>query len=302
MTPKASAPFGSEQLLERHFGTATVARGTPTLRLLRRQSAAEEILEKAAQRQSTRRNAPAGETLPPRWRLHAYLKEHATLVDSLMSVVIVLNAVLIGVSLDVWRRWRGWIAVDGVFAFAFLSELAWKIGVLGCRSFFCDRDAKWHIFEAMLAVMAAVEVFLALAQPVNELHDSTDSSSMTLLRVVRLFRVTRIIRVCRFEIFQDLLAMMNGVLAGVQTLFWAVMLIFLPLYAMALVMRETAGQANSDDLGNESFGSVPLSFLMVFRAIVSSDDSDASGKPIFLRLTLQSSWLYGLLYYVVVMS
>lgn len=95
--------------------------------------------------------------------------------------------------------------------------------------------------------------------------------------------------------------MLNGALAGVRTILWAVVVIAVPLYVVALILRETIGR-NPDPLtGSFFFANVPMAFFMIFRTVVGSDDSDDTGRSVFLRIAMHHGFIYGLLYCITMM-
>lgn len=242
-------------------------------------------------------------------RLCPDVRVRILMMDTFMGAVIVVNTLVIGLSLDF--PWSGWIYCDAVFAFLFCFEILWKLSLFGCKGFFTGCDAKWHIMELVLACTATAEVVLAFSGTVDSASGVTPEgeggaktgANVSIFRIVRLFRVGRIVRVCRLEIFQDLMVMINGALAGVKTLFWAMVMIGLPLYGVALLMRQTVGDIYGDDhdSGASAFSNVGWAFFMVFRAVVNNDDSDSTGRPVFLRVALRYGPAYAMIYMITTM-
>jgi len=93
--------------------------------------------------------------------------------------------------------------------------------------------------------------------------------------------------------------MINGMIGGMRTLFCSILLICLPLYAIALVMRESIGEANGSQ--RETFRSVKNSIFTVFRCLVSGDCTDKGGRPLFILVTEEYGWLYGVIYCLTVL-
>jgi len=79
------------------------------------------------------------------------------------------------------------------------------------------------------------------------------------------------------------------------------LLISLPLYAVALVLRETLGNSAGEELGAESFRSIAMSFFTVCRCAMGGECSQEDGKPIFVLLTSAYGWYYGVIYCMVIM-
>lgn len=215
-------------------------------------------------------------------------------LDSIMGIVIVMNCVSMGMSSDLRPGWRGWVAVDAIFAGLFLLEVVIQIRLQGWREYFLGHDCRWHIFEVSLVALAVLEVVLTLLDPVSNQDGNT--SNFSLFRIMRLVRITRLLRVCRLEIFCDLIVMVKGTLGGLKTLLWSTVLISLPLYAVALVFRETLGPLHLQANGAEAFRTVPLSLFTIFRCVVAGECTDHQGRPIFSLIVDYYGWGYGAVY------
>jgi hypothetical protein len=93
--------------------------------------------------------------------------------------------------------------------------------------------------------------------------------------------------------------MVNGVLGGMRTLCWAFILLSMPLYIVAMILRETAGRAvNESDNCSENFANVAVSFFTMFRCVVAGDCTDQDGRPIFLLLSNSQGWEFAAIYIV----
>uniref|UniRef100_A0A7S2P8D9 EF-hand domain-containing protein n=1 Tax=Zooxanthella nutricula TaxID=1333877 RepID=A0A7S2P8D9_9DINO len=217
------------------------------------------------------------------------------MLDSCIGVVIILNTVVLGCSADIAPLWFGWTVIDGIFALIFLAELAIKVRMAGPVAFVRGPGKATTLFEVVLVLLAIFEFTLAVLQ---HGQGSTSGSQLTSpLRAVRLFRVLRVLRVLRLEIFKELKVMIQGMLGGMRTLMWSVIMIVLPVYAMCLVFRETLGNYQEIAHGAaQHFESVPRSFFTVFRCIVIGDCDDAEGRPILLLVTEKHGWIWGALW------
>jgi len=280
----------------------------------------QEVLEFGAMGRQVDRQIP--------W-LHRVTRDRSlqnSLVEASVATIVLLNLAVIGISTDIAKEWRGWIFVNTVFALLFSLESVMKVYLVGAQEFGCGPERLWNVFEAALAMLAILEVALAMVSTSTESH-------LSLLRVVRLARLARVIRICRLEAFSELMMMINGAVGGVKTLLWSIVLISLPLYAVALLMRETLGELqevqfeeqelavstlqNVSDLAAigatgglcrdtrsaaeaaaAAFKTLPWSFFSVFRCVVGQDCSSEDGKPIFLLVTKAYGWGYGLVYCV----
>lgn len=224
----------------------------------------------------------------------------AMLAEGFIGAVILLNALTIGLSLDIHPGSMGWIIVDTLFALVFFVETSTKIYIQGCRTYFFGQDLRWNIFELLLMVGAVLEVVGALALPRrSDVKESTDGLSV--FRVLRLARIARVLRIARIPLFSDLSMIVNGAVGGVRTLCWSFILISVPVYVLAVILRETLGSESGSEHGAENFSSTSLAFFTVFRCIVAADCTTANGKPIFLLVSRRYGWVFAAIYMVAAM-
>lgn len=220
------------------------------------------------------------------------------MLDSALAVLVILNTITIGVSADMSARHPFlWVVIDAIFASLFLIELLFKLWLTGVTEYFCGSEWRWGFFEAGLVVSAVLEVVLAMGRlDAPDSQEGDSNSKLSLLRMVRLIRITRVLRLVRLDLFSELMVMIKGTLGGIRTLGWSIVLISLPLYIVALLLRETLGEFQEKGQGAEQFASVPTSFFTVFRCVVAGECTEAAGRPIFLSVTSTYGWGYGVLY------
>merc|ERR1711990_1054849 len=93
-----------------------------------------------------------------------------------------------------------------------------------------------------------------------------DTPSASLFRICRIVRLVRLLRIIRLDACEDLIAMVSGMIGGMTTLMWCVMLFIIVVYVTALLFREFYGRGNIM-VGrvhvNSYFNSVPRSMLTV---------------------------------------
>merc|ERR1712232_605568 len=85
----------------------------------------------------------------------------------------------------------------------------------------------------------------------------------SLFRLVRLVRLCRLLRLLRADIFRDLLAMVQGILGGFVTLFWAWCLLVSLVYFFALLFNVAVGELRVEGV-SDYFDDVPHSILTTF--------------------------------------
>merc|ERR1712079_508302 len=103
--------------------------------------------------------------------------------------------------------------------------------------------------------------------------------SASLFRIVRLMRLTRVLRLLRSRVFNDLLTMLEGMLGGLTTLAWAVVLFMIIVYVAALIFTEGLDESDIHDV-RDQFMTVPRSMFTIFRCSF-GDCSTETGTPLF---------------------
>jgi len=197
-------------------------------------------------------------------------------LEPLVAIVIVVNAATIGVQSDSdLEQWHGWIWFEVCFIVIFASEILMKIWTRSFRVFFMDDDWAWNAFDVFIVFIAVFDIFITVVAQGMEIP------SLTVLRMVRLTRLTRLIRLFRFQAMQELRLMVNGLIAGLRTLFWAIVLLFFMIYIIAVFATVTIGQDVQRRIikGEELLTTVPNSMLTAFRCFT-GDCATATGKPI----------------------
>lgn len=222
-------------------------------------------------------------------------------VDTVMGMVIMLNTILMGVSTDFGEGSPAWVAVDAVFATFYTLELWFKIRTQGFHGFFRGDGMLWNSFDTFVGFFAVTEVIMAVTDALLS-DGGASKSKFQMFRVVRLCRITRLARLIRIPLFKDLLMMISGIVGGMRTLFWSMILILIPLYAVALILRDTVGRLSleaSDPAYN--FSSLALSMFTIFRCVVSGDCTNMNGEPIIFLITEKYGWWYGVMYCILML-
>eukprot|EP00928_Gymnodinium_smaydae_P030398 TRINITY_DN22628_c0_g2_i3.p1 TRINITY_DN22628_c0_g2~~TRINITY_DN22628_c0_g2_i3.p1 ORF type:complete len:689 (-),score=80.67 TRINITY_DN22628_c0_g2_i3:85-2097(-) len=223
----------------------------------------------------------------------------ALIVDQFMGLITVINIITIGISTDNGQGWIGWVFIDAFFTLCYTGEMAIKLHLLGCKTYLRGSEYAWNILEATLVFLALSELVLTIVPLVTE--DSAEESSgskISLLRVIRLTRIVRLVRVCRIEAFGELAQIIQGAMGGMRTLAWSMVMVLLPLYTVALILRETVGAYDDakDHPGIKEFTHLGSALFTVFRCVVAGDCSSENGTPIIVLMLQEYGWGYALLY------
>eukprot|EP00928_Gymnodinium_smaydae_P056777 TRINITY_DN40101_c0_g1_i1.p1 TRINITY_DN40101_c0_g1~~TRINITY_DN40101_c0_g1_i1.p1 ORF type:complete len:588 (+),score=118.93 TRINITY_DN40101_c0_g1_i1:136-1764(+) len=217
-------------------------------------------------------------------------------LDSVMGFIIAANAVFLGAQMDADNGREGtWMLLDMMFSLIFLLELGLKLALNGFRGQFCGNNQFSNCFDAVLifldSVQLCIDLFLA---DMSKSMEEAGVPSASLFRTLRLARLTRILRLLRAHVFHELLSMIQGMIGGMSTLMWSVVLFGLIMYVSALIFCETMGGYDTENV-SEYFDTVPRAMLTVFRCSF-GDCSTRGGMPIFEWIYQGHSWYVTFLY------
>jgi len=197
----------------------------------------------------------------------------------------------------------GYLIAELIFTAIFLAEICFKLYLNGFHQHYCGKEWLSNIFDATIISVDTMHLFLLIA--FAGYYSSTSSTfNASIFRVVRLLRLARILRILKSQVFKDLLCMIQGILGGLSTLFWAVAFFVFFIYIVALVFRETLGQDQGSGEDDEDamlvklyFSSVPTSMFTIFRCSF-GECSTRNGTPLFEHVTETHGGLWSLIYSV----
>lgn len=158
-------------------------------------------------------------------------------LEPLVAFMILLNALVIGISLDVERGWAGWDWCEVFFTVFFLFEFCMKVKAMGWSYHFLGPDWSWNMFDFIIVILALVDLIITAAGQLFDASD-IDLNTLTLMRLARLIRITRLVKLLRLKVFKELTLMVNGVIGGIRTLFWAIVLLMVLVYVLGVLMRQ----------------------------------------------------------------
>jgi hypothetical protein len=190
------------------------------------------------------------------------IEKKDTMLDIFIAVIILMNAVVIGISMDYPSKEIE--MVDLFFNVCFLAELCCKLHLHGFRNHF----SQWaNIFDFLIVAVDLLQLTLEMMN----IDLLSDAPAASLFRVARLVRLVRLIRIARLDMLDDLVALISGMVGGMTTLMWCIVLFFLILYCTSLLFREFFGRGDpyifpstGEDM-TSYFNSVPRCLLTVFR-------------------------------------
>merc|ERR1719247_3262150 len=225
----------------------------------------------------------AHESDPWRERLHHGLESNA--FNNLIFAAILANAIIIGA--DVQMRAidndmpEVFSVADDFFVVLFSIEAVLKLGSDRWVYFF----DQYNVFDFILVIVSLIDK--AAAQ--------SDTTHIMLFRVLRLCRLLRLLRTVRF--FRELRMLVLSLFLGLRSLFWAMLLLAMFTYIVAVLLTDTMLQVNLDTLPTERmekfnfyvddaerfldfyFGGVDKSMLTLFQVMTLESWTNGIARP-----------------------
>lgn len=187
--------------------------------------------------------------------------------DVFIVVVIMINALVIGLSADINPEAPVWMTLEIVFFVTYLLEFVLKCWMFGVKNYFMGADGAWNLFDFICLIISAVDLGIAS----NTTKES--GTSWNLLKILRVSRLARVVRLMRFRIFKELKLMIMGLVSGLRALFWAVVLLMCMIYTISVVAVTMI-----DDV--PEFASIDRAMFTLFRCFTESCDTiDSTSIP-----------------------
>mmetsp|Transcript_12851 Transcript_12851/g.40356 ORF Transcript_12851/g.40356 Transcript_12851/m.40356 type:complete len:817 (-) Transcript_12851:81-2531(-) len=218
--------------------------------------------------------------------------EFISYIEPVVGIAILLNGLLVGLQTDVsTENWPGWFWLNLAFAIFFTVEIALRAGVAGCNRFLTGSERVWNVFDTGLIIVGVIDVMF------EAVSSDIETGSLTVMRILRLTRLTRLLRIFRLRYMKELSLMVKGLLAGLRTLLWAVVLLFITLYVLAIFTTMTLSKSEAPGILEDGlFTSVGNSVLTAFRCFV-GDCNTSKGRPITKLLADAYGWYFVVPYF-----
>lgn len=198
------------------------------------------------------------------------------MLDVAIGFVICMNALFIGISADHDDGSSIWFVVDSLFSLVFLLELGMKLRWRGFTQFYTGPGRSMNYFDTLVVGFDTIQ-FVVFAIILG----GGSALEVSILRLIRLVKVVRFIKLLKNEVFKDLMSMIQGLIGGMSTLCWSLVLFTFFVYVLSLIFRELFGRSvEHRENVTDYFNTVPRSMFTTFRCSF-GDCSSATGVPIF---------------------
>jgi len=221
--------------------------------------------------------------------------------ENLALLVIVLNALWIGVEVDIndsGTSQTPFFVVENIFCVLFTAEIVIRLLSYKKPSYFCtDKELRfWNVFDMLLVLLMVIENWL-LSWMISDPEGAM--SSLSALRLLRLLRISRI-----FRMVPELGMMVKSMAAAARSVSSTMVLAVGLMYVFAVLFTQWGKDREkfngkcepSDDCdGTNFFGSLGWSFMSLMQILV-YDDTFA-----LIRLTFLADPFMGLLLIVFIL-
>ncbi|CAE7786494.1 Cacna1h [Symbiodinium sp. CCMP2456] len=149
-----------------------------------------------------------------------------------------------------------------MFTLIFLAEFGIRCFAYGRAMYICQNpDVGWNTFDGLLVLSSLVDEIMSRAA------SGINVTALRVLRLARLLRILRVFRVVRY--FTDLRVMVNGILVSSKTLVWALVLLFMLMFAVAAcILQLLRPYLSSLDLSVEAKEQLAQQLLLHFGTLL----------------------------------
>eukprot|EP00930_Biecheleria_cincta_P084025 TRINITY_DN73523_c0_g1_i1.p1 TRINITY_DN73523_c0_g1~~TRINITY_DN73523_c0_g1_i1.p1 ORF type:complete len:745 (-),score=139.59 TRINITY_DN73523_c0_g1_i1:82-2088(-) len=159
-------------------------------------------------------------------------------LEFLPPIVVFMHVVVVGASEDVEPNSHVWIALEIAFTTFYFLEAVVKIGYYGVRGYFCGPDIGWNWLDFVILIMSLSDLFITTVLVHIAPKVSADLTTFVLFRLIRLCRLARLMKTLRLPFFKELRLMMQGLASGARVMVWAVVMLVIMIYIMAIALNK----------------------------------------------------------------
>lgn len=200
--------------------------------------------------------------------------------DYVFGTLLILNGVVIGAETNYRARSSelstpvSFQVLSILFCIGFSTELGLRL-LAYRRKLYTMRGWKWSIFDTFIVCVQILDELTTLLFAGSAVQDAT--SDIGIIRLLRLGRVVRLVRMVR--LIPELKSMVYLIFASMSSFIWAMVLIILLMYCVAVFYVDTSDKlvkdqtitVNVDDI-QLYWASVERAMLTLFQALTSGND------------------------------
>jgi len=218
------------------------------------------------------------------------------LFEGASATAILLNSIFVGIQVDygatnLTTETPEIFAILQMFFFSFFFlELSMRVAVEGRRLFWGPGWA-WAYLDVFIVTTSIFEVIMDLVYASANKEEKNHSSNVRIVRTLRIARLLRIIRIARLlRFFHALRTFVFSIMATMQSLIWALVLLLLITYVFGIVLAQVAsdylidrqleGQLDDSATLTYYWGTLPRSMFTLYKTISNGLDWDTCVYPL----------------------
>mmetsp|Transcript_39985 Transcript_39985/g.74099 ORF Transcript_39985/g.74099 Transcript_39985/m.74099 type:complete len:666 (+) Transcript_39985:3-2000(+) len=200
--------------------------------------------------------------------------------DYLMGILLIINALAIGVQADYMAREQAdqtpifFRVLMTFFCVVFVLEIVARLAVNG-RRFFYMRGWQWNWFDMVVVIFQITDEITQAFLDGGKMPNFIEN--LEVLRMLRVVRVVRLVRMVR--LIPELKSMVYLIAASMWSFFWTLVLLLLVMYVGAVYFTEICSDVARKNPDNpkideirDRWGSIFKSVLSLYMAITGGDD------------------------------
>eukprot|EP00929_Paragymnodinium_shiwhaense_P030304 TRINITY_DN17196_c0_g1_i8.p1 TRINITY_DN17196_c0_g1~~TRINITY_DN17196_c0_g1_i8.p1 ORF type:complete len:655 (+),score=158.46 TRINITY_DN17196_c0_g1_i8:192-2156(+) len=217
--------------------------------------------------------------------------KHVRFLNYFMGVVIILNALTMGLELELCpqdavtiKDRAVWWALESLFIFIFSAEIVVRF-VLEKMQWF---NVWWNWLDVAIVMTAVLEQWV-LPLVLSGIKADADLSMLTIVRIARLVRLLRVVRLLRM--FRGLYLMASAFQQALASMGWVCCIMATGIYICAIFTTTVIGQSEDlkevriGQLGDtvvERFGTIPRSIYSLFE-LMTLEGWHEVGRPLVMK-------------------
>jgi hypothetical protein len=145
---------------------------------------------------------------------------------SVITVLVILNAIVMGVELDYPEHELLWLVLNHLFATAWVLEMCLKLLALR-MDYFKDY---WNWLDFVLALLSIGDTWLTT---ILQAEGGRKLQKFTILRVLRLMRLARLMRL--FRSLNRLVIVMQSIMEAIESTVWVTIVLACCIYVASII-------------------------------------------------------------------
>uniref|UniRef100_A0A7S2VSC1 Ion transport domain-containing protein n=1 Tax=Zooxanthella nutricula TaxID=1333877 RepID=A0A7S2VSC1_9DINO len=171
-------------------------------------------------------------------------------MNILILVVVFINLLAAGISLDYSPGHWGWFALEIGCLLVFVAEVVTKLRTDGVRKYFLGRQRRLHMLDVGVMILSFIEVCISIyVLHVPARQDLPTGVWLAALgRILKVACVVRLMKFVQSPALTDLVNMLLGFMIGFPVLLWVMVLFCATLLILGFLGRLFLGPAPGQDM------------------------------------------------------